>query len=624
MRIAIEETLAGDMAAGSAGQIAAGQTAAGMGAPRGTGHLLRQALPWALAAAAVAATLLLLLRPAPPGPPLRKFEMDAGNLAAGFSGSPQISPDGRAIAYQSGNDLFVRNLDQLEPRKLYSLSRREPIFWSPDSESIGFADQGKLWQIRVAGSAPKEICTLPGPIISGAWGADGTIFFSAWRGDMYKVQADGGDAKALGLQDPRTEVDFHDLSFLPNGRDLLYVVHLVGGQHRTDVYEDGRQKTVFDQSGWDTKYSPTGHLLFTRELGEGASIWAVPFSLSQLKTTGQPFVVSGNGTFPSVSPDGTLLYVKPAAEVEGQLVWVSRSGKIEGTLGTPQKDPTSPALSPNGKRVALIAVDSDGKENLFVYDLASGVRTSLLSSSPDQTTTIGVPVWTPDGNDILFTSTQDVMGQKIMLVSSDGSGQPRALLTGVVGQMSPQGNLLAYTLPNADGTFRTCYATFSGGKLEDSAAKPLCLSSASVKDTRDPRISPDGRYVAFVGVAAGGSNVYVSHFPDGNGLRQVSTNGGASPVWSHRGDELFYLAGDAIMSVKVTTQPSLSLSAPVRLFSLAESHLMNASSARFGPAFDVSANGQSFLMVQQVGQEPQSTMVIDQNWFAEFSKKKGN
>ena len=116
--------------------------------------------------------------------------------------------------------------------------------------------------------------------------------------------------------------------------------------------------------------------------------------------------------------------------------------------------------------------------------------------------------------------------------------------------------------------------------------------------------------------------MYVSHFPDGNGLRQGSINGGASPIWSRRGDELFYLAGDEIMSVKMTTQPSLSLSAPVKLFSLAEAHLMSVSQS--GPAFDVSANSQSFLMVQQVGQVPQSSMVIDQNWFAEFSKNKGN
>jgi hypothetical protein len=40
--------------------------------------------------------------------------------------------------------------------------------------------------------------------------------------------------------------------------------------------------------------------------------------------------------------------------------------------------------------------------------------------------------------------------------------------------------------------------------------------------------------------------------------------------------------------------------------------------------FDVSPDGQRFLMVHQVGEEPQPAMIVDQNWFAEFSNQKGN
>jgi len=626
-RIAIEETLAGE-----AGGVT-GQEALGEGVRAGTRPLLRRALPWVLAGAGIlaAVALLLLRRPSPQGPPLRKFEINAGNLAASYDVQPQLSPDGKSIAYVSDKDLYVRNLDQLAPRKLYSLSRRNPVFWSPDSQSIGFADQGKLWQMPVAGGAPREICTLPGNIISGAWGADGTIYFSAWRGDMYTVAAEGGDAKALGLRDPKTEVDFHDVSFLPGGRDLMYVVHLVDGHSRIEVLAGGKSKTVYSESGWDAwsaRYSPTGHLLLMRRDENMASIWAVPFSLAKLKTTGQPFMVSGNGADPSVSSDGTLVYAMAPLPGERQLVWVGRSGKIEGAIGAPQNGMSSPALSPDGKRIAVIAADSSGNENLFVYDLASGVMTPLLgitSSDGSPMTGIGGPVWTPDGKDVLFTSVHDVTGQKIMLESSDGSGQPRALLTGILGQLSPQGRLLVYTLANEDGTSRVCYASFSDGKLEDSAAKPLCLPSASARAYWEPRISPDGHYVAFVANVAGPTNVYVAHFPDGNGRRQVSTNGGGSPLWSHRGDELFYMAGNELMSVKVTTQPSLSLSAPVKLFSIADGHLLGASSMPgSGPGFDVSADGKSFLMVQRVGEEPQPNIVVDQNWFAEFSKENGN
>jgi eukaryotic-like serine/threonine-protein kinase len=622
-RITIEDALAGNIGEGSA----LPTVSVALQEPKGLAY---RALPWAVAALAIIlAVAAVLLRPSQPKPPVREFEIIAANLAADYNGSPEISPDGKTIAYVGGNDLLARDLDQLAPRKLYTLTGGTPVFWSPDSQSIAFADQGDLWQIPAAGGTPREICTLPGRILSGAWGADGTIIFSAWRGDMYKVSAQGGNASALGLHDPKTVVDFHSLSFLPGGHELLYVAHLVGAHGRIEALADGKPKPLFSQNGWatwSTGYSPTGDLLFMRQPGNSvASIWAVPFSLSELKVTGQPFLVAGSGEYPSVASDGTLLYVMPARPGEGQLVCVNRSGKIEGTIGNPQDGLTNPALSPDGKRVAATALDAAGVHNVFIYDVASGVRTPLLSPSiKTAQPLIGGPLWTPDGRNILFTSGPEFEKPTIVVQPSDGSGQPRELLPGILAQLTPQGAWLAYSLENEGGISQACYAAFGDGKLQDPTSRPLCLPSTSVRDW-NPRISPDGHYAAFVSLGGFQSNVYITHFPDGNGRRQVSTNGGNFPVWSPRGDELFYLAGNELMSVKVSTQPSLSLRAPVRLFSLADQHLLGAGSwESFQWGFDVSASGQNFLMVQQVGQESPSGMVVVQNWFAEFANKKNN
>jgi eukaryotic-like serine/threonine-protein kinase len=591
---------------------------------------LQRALPWALAALAIiAAVAAVLLRPSAPRPSVRAFEIIAGNLAADCNGSPEISPDGKTIAYVSGNDLLARDLDQLAPRKLYTLTGTTPVIWSPDSESIAFADQGDLWQIPAAGGAPGEICTLPEGITSGAWGADGTIFFSVWRGDMYKVSAQGGNASALGLHDPKTVVDFHSLSFLPGGHDLLYVAHLLGGHGRIEVLAGGKRKPLFSQSGWDagtTAYSPPGYLLFMHQPGNSVgSIWAVPFSLSRLEVTGQPFLVAGSGEYPSAASDGTLLYMMPARSGLGQLVWVGHTGKIEGTIGDPQNGLTNPALSPDGKLVAAMALDAAGVQNVFIYDVASGVKTPLLSPSvKNNQPLIGGPQWTPDGRNILFTSGTEFVSPTIVLEPSDGSGQPRELLPGILAQLTPQGSWLAYSLEKEASTSQACYAAFGGGKLQDTTSRPLCLPRTSVRDW-NPRISPDGHYAAFVSLGGFQSNVYVTHFPDGNGRWQVSTNGGNFPVWSPRGDELFYLAGNELMSVRVSTQPSLSLRAPVKLFSLPEELLLGGGNwDSFQGGFDVSASGQNFLMVKQMGQESQSGIVVVQNWFAEFSNKKSD
>jgi hypothetical protein len=238
---------------------------------------------------------------------------------------------------------------------------------------------------------------------------------------------------------------------------------------------------------------------------------------------------------------------------------------------------------------------------------------------------VGGPIWSPNGNDILFTVEQDVTGQTIMQVSLDSAGQPRPLLTGITGQLFPPENLLTYVLAKEDGTSQACYAKFIDRTLENTAEKPLCLPAMSATEYRSPRISPDGHYLAFVANGTGAANVYVAQFPDGKGRAQVSTNEGDSPLWSQHGDELFYIADDKLMSVNVKTQSSLSLGAPVMLFPLAEKRFLSAPSMPLsGGAFDISRDGRSFLMVQRVGEEPRATMVVDQNWLAAFQKNKGN
>ncbi|MGC1186727.1 MAG: protein kinase [Candidatus Acidiferrales bacterium] len=625
-RIAIEEVLSG--APGDSHAFAA--AAAGVRA-----SLWRRTVPWVVAAiATLAAIAFAFFQPASPGPPLRKFEIDVENLAANWVSHPEISPDGRIIAYVAGNDLFVRELDQLGERKLYSVAPNRlgtPVFWSPDSESIGFEDQGRLWRISVTGGSPTEICTVPDFILGAAWDANGEIFFSVWRGDMYEVSAQGGDAKALGLVNRGTEVDFHELSLLQGDLDLIYPVHQVTGGGGVEVLTNGRRKTVFEQKGWvpaTPVYSPSGEILFENggsqsDTTEG--IWAVPFSLAKLEVTGQPFLVNGKGTAPSVSSDGTLIYEMPASPRQSQMVWVGRDGKIQGVIGQPQPGLAIPALSPDGKRIAVAAREENGDENIWVYDVTRGVRTQLLTSPAGGF--YSTPTWTPDGDRIVFSSSKNIT-YTLFVIAADGSGETHELLQGIWPQVSARGDYLAYTIgrkagPGFAGASRdVCYASIGGGTLPTPIGKTVCLPNTSGDDF-GLRISPDERYAAYTAEEAGQSQVYITRFPSGEGRWQVSANGGGAPVWSSRGDELYFIADNNLMAVKVTTQPSLHLGTPVELFSLESDHLAVAQDSG-GSMYDVSPNGQRFLMVQQLGEEPPRTIVVDQNWFAEFAKRRRN
>lgn len=248
---------------------------------------------------------------------------------------PRIAPDGSAVAYGGTGRLWVRRLDQLEPREVPGSLGAEAPFWSWDSRSIAFARARKLWRVLADGGEPVPICDLPatGRIISGAWRDDDSIVFAAWQQWLYEVPARGGDPHAVLATDERREVDFHELCPVPGGKALLFVRHeKIGEQQHIELLADGRRTIVLqahDNARYDNpRIAPTGHLVYER-LDSNQGIWAVPFSLRTLKVTGEPFRVAPGATAPSVAQDGTLIYTAESTRYE--LTWLDGSGRPSGT-----------------------------------------------------------------------------------------------------------------------------------------------------------------------------------------------------------------------------------------------------------------------------------------------------
>ena len=75
-----------------------------------------------------------------------------------------------------------------------------------------------------------------------------------------------------------------------------------------------------------------------------------------------------------------------------------------------------------------------------------------------------------------------------------------------------------------------------------------------------PMFSPDGRWLAYLSDESGRLEVYVQPYPGPGGKWQISTEGGAEPVWARDGQELFYrsINGDRMMAVEITTDPTFS------------------------------------------------------------------
>jgi Tol biopolymer transport system component len=174
---------------------------------------------------------------------------------------------------------------------------------------------------------------------------------------------------------------------------------------------------------------------------------------------------------------------------------------------------------------------------------------------------------------------------------------------------SPDGQLLAYFEVNPE-TQRDIWVL----RMGDRKAQPFLRTRF---DEAVPQFSPDGRWLAYISNESGRYEIYVQAFPGPGGKWQISTEGGTEPAWNRNGRELFYRNGDKMMAVDIATLPSFSVGKPKILFEgrydLAPFPSTN---------YDVSPDGQRFLMVKPSEQEAAATQIIVvQNWFEELKQK---
>ena len=130
-----------------------------------------------------------------------------------------------------------------------------------------------------------------------------------------------------------------------------------------------------------------------------------------------------------------------------------------------------------------------------------------------------------------------------------------------------------------------------------------------------PEISPDGHWMAYTSDESGRSEIYVQPFPDLGAKRQISNQGGVEPMWARSGRELFYRnnAGDEMMVVDITAEPTFSASTPRVLF---EGELQRSSGT--SSHYDISPDGQRFVMIQQPVGGGQIRVVL--NFFEELRR----
>jgi eukaryotic-like serine/threonine-protein kinase len=537
-----------------------------------------------------------------------------------------LSPDGRKIAFVGQTNgrlqIWVRSLDSLDAKVVPGTDDATSPFWSPDSKYLGYfaPDRGELRKVAIEGGPARTICSA---LVEGLpeWGADGTILLSVFREGIFRVSAEGGTpARITTLDAARREINHYWPTFLPDGRHFLFVVTA----NDTELSKappalyvatlDGAAKTLLPRIHSRTLYSG-GRLLFIEE----GALLAQPFDLNSLRASGEAVRVAdgvatfravGNGSF-SVSNNGTLAFLGSGDTY--QTVWYDRQGHLTET-GWPKLNYGSLRLSPDGRQAVVDVYDPRyGESDLWIYDLVRNVPRRFTSDAPSDRNA----VWSPDARRMLYTAERGGSPNLFTKpVEGGGTIEPVVRDPGPIftEDWSLDGRWILYTKNTRQTSLDVWLQPLEPG------AKPRPFAATRFNEV-SARFSPDGRWVAFVSDEANETpEVYVAPLDQPDKRRQISIGGGAAPRWRRDGKELLYSSTDgrSILSVAIRSLDTFDVSKPLPVVSFGP--IPAALDRLRGPVYDVTPDGQRFLVSFPHGDRMSSRITVALNWQATLGR----
>jgi serine/threonine protein kinase/Tol biopolymer transport system component len=595
---------------------------AGMPAPAARRKKTRERLVWALSAIALLAIgaggHLAWSRSRSVTPPVVRSSLlppEGTRFDLGWGGVMALSPDGALLAFvargeaPAKNMLWVLSLDSLAARPLAGSEGARDPFWSPDGRFIAFFSKGQLRKIDASGGPPQTLCETSHEG-AGTWGPDATILFGG-ADVIYKVPASGGTPVPVTALDESRKEQFHAFpEFLPGGKHFIFLAVAGEGTSGTDAGGalfaaslDSMEKTPIVASRSSARYSGSGHLLFLRD----GTLVAQPFDPRALELSGDAVPIAENmdqrvgfqATF-SLSETGFLVFQKGGAS-EARLVWLDRAGRELDTVGRPAAYYNMPVLSHDQKRVAVGIMDPETGGDIWVIDVERGATTRLTTDPTGDYR----PLWSIDDRTIYFTSNRLSPTGDIHSKPSSGTGTAELVYRGeddmdVLWSVSPDGTtgwLWSYV-----GTNRTDIDIL---RINLETLETEVVVGTPFREAL-PAISPDGRWLLYQSNESGRNQVYVQSLRDDGGKWPISIDGGRHGRWTRDGREIVFQTPDGmLMAVEVALEPTFSVGIPKALF--------NPGSAGW-PEFDVTPDGERFLVNQPIDEPSVEPLTLVQNW----------
>jgi len=535
-------------------------------------------------AAAIAALLLAVLawavlrEPASSPPAITRFSVHFEEPLASFHlPVAALSNDGSRLVFVSVEDgtsrLYSRRMDRLDSVPIAGTEGAHGPFFSPDGEWIGYYAEGELRKVRAEGGPVTRIRRIATPR-GATWADDGYVYFApASSSAIWRVPATGeGEAEPLTTLEG-TEWTHRWPEVLPGAETILFTVAddaVVSGFDEAKIFAGSLttgKRRLLVEGGSFPRYT-AGHLVFVR----GSDLLAAPLDPDRLELTGPPrrvlvgvrrFPINGAAQF-ALAPGGTLAYVPggDAWEPPRRLLRVSREGE-ETLLEYRERLYYDPAVSPDGRRVAVVIAEA-GNSDLWVVDLDRGTQTRLTDSPGEEQG----PVWSPDGRRIAYYYSLHGPFQMLWR-AADGGGEPTPLLASEYSRrpesFTPDGTTLVFAELHPETGF-DLWTLSLGSDPERAVPRPLLRTRF---DERHARVSPDGRWLAYVSDESGAAQVYLRPFGPSSperGRTLLSPERGDQPLWDASGRRLTYRTPDAVMEVEIPAGSRPDPGAPRRLF----------------------------------------------------------
>jgi len=438
----------------------------------------------------------------------RSVQFQRVTASAGINEQPAISPDAKMVAFvapvNGSRQIFVAMLAGGAPLQLTrDEGDHERPRWLPDSSALIYytppsaGGAGTVWEVGALGGQPRPIVSADGAADINHDGTRLAFFRVDGRARLVTAGRDGSDPRAIvdvpGIEhdtivrwspDDRTLL-FH-VTMVPTFDEQLQVVDAAGGEPRVVVrasshrgaawLPDGSGFIYSSSRGSTIPYPPTSNLRVVcrdgsgdRQITYGDDAHVDP----DVHATGKLVAcrIRSDSDIWRIPIDGD-----PASNARGAVRITRQTGQVQ-----------TPCMSPDGRTVVYLS-DHGGHGNIWICN-SDGSNARQLTFERDPNVTMGLPIWSPSGREIVFVRSPGRMD--LWLIAPDGRNVRRIVEGGLSATWSPDGRWLYYMPPSGTWDIRRIPAGGGDSELVRQGPASVVISVTETELFRGDRAIED-------------------------------------------------------------------------------------------------------------------------------------